>query len=91
MYASWTCLIEIVQYVISSRGYAKDDIITANVEEAVIDSGIFPGEGIDILVVKLGVLLQGVIVVDASLVVLVEHRWQWEIRAQIDDCTLVGL
>ena len=73
MYASWPCLIEIVQYVISSRGYAKNDVITADVEEAVIDSGIFPGEGVDILIVELGVLLESVVVVNASLVILVKH------------------
>ncbi len=73
MYASWACLIEIVQHIISSRGYAKNDIVTADVEEAMVDSGIFPGEGVNVLVVELGMLYESVIVVDASLVVLVEH------------------
>ena len=79
VYASWTCLIEIVQYIISGRGYAKNDIITADVEEAMIDAGIFPREGVDIFVVELGVLFESVVVVDASLVVLVKHRWQWKV------------
>lgn len=73
VYASWTCLIEIVQYVVSGRSYAKNDIITANVEETVINSRVFPGKGVDVLVIKLGVLFESVIVVDASLIVLVEH------------------
>ena len=38
-----------------------------------VDPGVFPGEGVDVLVVKLGVLLEIVIVVDATLIVLVEH------------------
>lgn len=73
MYASWTCLVEIVQYVITGRCYAKNDIITADVEEAVIDTRIFPGKRVNVLVVELGVLLEGVIVIDAPLVILVEH------------------
>lgn len=73
VYTSWTCLIEIVQHVIPGRGYAKYDIIATDIEQAVVDSGIFPGESVDILVVELGVLLESVIVVDAPLVVLVEH------------------
>ena len=73
MYASWACLIEIVQHVVSSRGYAKNGIVAADVEEAMVDSGVFPGEGINVLVVELGMLFEGVIVVDASLIVLVEH------------------
>ena len=71
--ASWPCLIKIVQYVISGRSYAKNNIITADVEEAVIDSGIFPGEGVDVLIVELGMLLQSVVVVNASMVILVKH------------------
>ena len=73
MYASWSCLIEIVQYIVPSRGHAKNHIIAPNVEETVIDSRIFPGEGVDVLIVELGVLFKSVVVVDASLVVLVEH------------------
>lgn len=73
VYASWTCLIEIVQYIVSGRGYAKNDIITADVEETMIDPGIFPGEGVDVLIVELGVLSESIVVIDASLVVLVEH------------------
>lgn len=73
MYTSWTSLIEIIQHVIPGRGYAKNDIIAADIKQPVVDSGIFPGESVDILVVELGMLLEGVIVVDAPLVVLVEH------------------
>lgn len=73
VYAPRTCLIEVVHDVISSRCYAKNDIITADVEEAMIDSRVFPGKGVDVLVVELGVLLESIIVVDAPLVVLVEH------------------
>ena len=73
VYASWTCLVKIVQYIVAGRGHAKNDIITANVEEAMIDAGVFPGEGVDVLVVELGVFLQSVVIVDAPLIVLVKH------------------
>ena len=73
VYASWTCLIEIVQHVVPGRSYAKNGVITADVEEAMIDSWIFPGKGVNVLIVELGVLFESVIVVDASLVVLVKH------------------
>ena len=73
MYASRTCLVEIIQNVISGRRYTENYIIAANVEQAVVDTGIFPGECVNVLVVKLGVFFEGVIVVNAPLVILVEH------------------
>ena len=73
MYASRTCLIKVVKYIVTGRRHAENDIFAVNIEEAVIDTRIFPGECVNILVVKLGVLFESVIVIDAPLVILVEH------------------
>ena len=73
MYTPRTCLIKVVKYIVTSRRHAENDIFAADIEEAVIDTRIFPGECVNILVVELGVLLESVIVIDAPLVVLVEH------------------
>ena len=73
MYAPRTCLIKVVKNVVTGRRHAENDIFAADIEEAVIDTRIFPGECVNVLVVELGVLLQSVIVIDAPLVVLVER------------------
>ena len=73
MYAPRTCLIKVVKNVITGRRHTENDIFAVDIEEAMIDTRIFPSECVDILVVELGVLLESVIVIDAPLVILVEH------------------
>lgn len=67
------------QDVISGGRDGQDNILRAKFQKALVNTGILPGEGVDVLILELGVLLQLVVVVDAPVVVLVEEGRQREV------------
>ena len=89
VYPSRACLINIIQYIISSRCHAENNVVVTDLEQTMVNPRVFPSEGIDVLVVKSGVLPELVIVVDSPLAVLIEHGWKGKIGAQIDDSAFI--
>ena len=81
--APWAGGVQIIEQVISSRGYAQNHVIRIDVQKAPIHSRVFPSERVDELIIELCMLCKGFIVVYAVVAVLVESRRQWKIRAQI--------
>lgn len=56
-----------------------------------VDTGIFPGEGVDVLLVELGMFGEELVVADTPVVVLVEERRQGQVRREVDNGRLVCL
>ena len=77
--------------VVACGSDGENDVVRTEFEEAVVDTRIFPGEGIDVFVFELLVLLQLVVIVDSPVVVLVEERWQRQVCGKIDDCRFESL
>lgn len=69
--------------VVSGAGDGQDHVVRSQLQQTRIHTRILPGESVDVLVLELGVLLEGVIVVDTPVVVLVEERGQREIGRQV--------
>lgn len=59
--------------VVAGGSDGEDDVVGGESQEAVVDAGVFPGEGVDVFVFELGVFGQLVVVVDSPVVVLVEE------------------
>lgn len=59
--------------VVAGAGDGEDDVVGRDVEEAVVDAAVFPGEGVDVFLFELGVFLELIVVVDSPVVVLVEE------------------
>ena len=66
-------LEEIREDVVASGSDSKDLIISTQLQEALVDTGVFPCESIDVLILELSMLRKLLIVVDAPVVVLVEE------------------
>ena len=76
--------------VVAGGGDGKHDVGRAQVEDAGVDTGVFPCEGVDVLVIELCVLLVLIIEVNAEMVVLVEEGGQREVGGQVEDGGGVG-
>lgn len=59
--------------VVACACYCEDDVGRGYVEETVVYAGVFPGEGVDVFLVELGVFLELIIVVDSPVMILVKE------------------
>lgn len=82
-------VLQIVEDIVSSTGDGQDNIITSNVQQAVVHSGVLPCKRIDILILELGVLGQQIVVVNSVMVILVERRRERQIRTEVNNCRFV--
>lgn len=76
--------------VVARAGDGEHDVVAAELEDLAVDAGVFPGEGVDVLVVELGVFWELVVVVDAPVVVLVKEGGQGEVSGEVLDGGVEG-
>lgn len=72
MDASWISRDQVVEKVVACTGQAEDGVTVTDLEKALINSRIFPGKRIEVILVELRVFPQVLFIVDACLAVLVE-------------------
>lgn len=72
------------QDVVTSGRDGKNNILGSEFEKTLIDTSIFPSEGVDVLILELEMLLQLIIIVDSPVVILIEERRQRKIGREID-------
>ena len=83
--------LKIVQDVVTSTSDCQDHIVLTDVKKSVIYTRVFPGECVDVLILKLGVLGEHVIVVDPVVVILIESAWKRQVSAEVNHSRLVSL
>lgn len=74
-------LLKIVEDVVTGTGDGQNDIVSLDIQQAVVNAGIFPIESIDVLISKLSVFWEEVIVEDTVVVILVKGRRERQVRA----------
>lgn len=84
-------LLKIVQDIVTGTSDCQDHIVLTDIKQSVIHTRIFPGECVDVLILKLGVLGQHVIVVDPVVVILIESAWKRQVCAKVNHSRLVSL
>lgn len=88
---AFRAFLEVVQNVVTGTCNGQNDILTVDVQQTVVDTGIFPVESVDVLVLELRVLGKLIVVVDTVVVVLVKGRWERKVGAKVDDGRFVCL
>jgi len=69
--------------VVAGASDSEDDVLGANLENAFVNAGVFPGEGIDVFVIELSVFLELIIIVDPPVVVLVEEGREGKVGREV--------
>lgn len=82
---------QILKKIIPCTRQTEYDIVVLDLQQALIDPRIFPGKSVEVVVIKLGMFLELIVVVYASLVVLIECTGKWEIRIEVDYGRLISL
>ena len=83
MNSPWVCRDQIVQQVVTCRSKTQDNVLGIDFEKSLIDSRVLPSEAIDEAILKLGVLLKVLFVVNSPLMVLVKGGRQGKICGEI--------
>jgi len=76
---------DVAEDVVTSGGDCEDGVIWGDFQQAVVHLGILPGEGVDVIIVELGMLGVELVVVDAPGVILVEGGREGQVGGEVED------
>lgn len=73
MNSSRICRCHIIEQVVASARQTKYHVVVIDLQKTLVNPRIFPGESIEIVIVELGMLFELLVIVDPSLMVLIER------------------
>ena len=91
MNTPWVPVQNIAEDIISGRCNCEDDVIFVHFKKAVIYSRVLPGEGVDIIIIELGVSRMKLFIIDSPGMVLVEAGREGDIGGEVEHCSFKAL